>query len=271
MPSVALVVLDTLRSDTFDDHFDWLPGRQFSRAYSTSHWTVPTHASLFTGAYASEVGVHGHAGDLDCAGAGPRRGARRGGLPNPLSHREPTAVPVRRLGPRVRRVRRPRQPARLRGRRLRLGRVFRRPRFDRRPAVPRGHLALCPLRTARRASRSDRGTNCTRVRRPTAAQRRSATGFGLPISVTRSSCSSTRMETHTPYHPARPDDDPSRYSPPTPSPTRETDLQSARRAYERSAAYLSDRYREIFADLSEDFDYVVTLSTTANCSASTGW
>jgi len=77
-------------------------------------------------------------------------------------------------------------------------------------------------------------------------------------------------ETHTPHHPARPDDDPSRYR--RRRLHRRGDGPPERSAgYERSAAYLSDRYREIFADLSEDFDYVVTLSTTANCSASTGW
>jgi arylsulfatase len=64
--NVALVVLDTLRSDAFDDAFEWLEGRRFTRAYSSSHWTIPAHASLFTGRYASEVGVHGRSPALDC-------------------------------------------------------------------------------------------------------------------------------------------------------------------------------------------------------------
>lgn len=58
MTNVALVVLDTLRKDAFDRHFDWLPGRRFDRAFATANWTVPVHASLFTGRYPSEVGVH---------------------------------------------------------------------------------------------------------------------------------------------------------------------------------------------------------------------
>lgn len=58
MSSVAIVVLDTLRKDTFDRHFDWLTGRRFENAWSTSHWTVPAHASLFTGKYASETGCY---------------------------------------------------------------------------------------------------------------------------------------------------------------------------------------------------------------------
>jgi arylsulfatase len=58
MTSVGIVVLDTLGKDTFDDHFDWLPGTRFECCFSTSHWTVPAHASLFSGKYASEIGTH---------------------------------------------------------------------------------------------------------------------------------------------------------------------------------------------------------------------
>ncbi|AFO56943.1 sulfatase [Natrinema sp. J7-2] len=64
-PSIALVVLDTLRADAFDEHFDWLPGVQFTNAWSTSHWTAPAHASLFTGRYASEAGVTITSQDFD--------------------------------------------------------------------------------------------------------------------------------------------------------------------------------------------------------------
>ncbi len=67
MTNVALVVLDTLRYDAFEAHFDWLPGTRFEYAWSTSHWTVPAHASLFTGRYASEVGVYAGAQTFDCA------------------------------------------------------------------------------------------------------------------------------------------------------------------------------------------------------------
>ncbi|PSQ06189.1 arylsulfatase [Halobacteriales archaeon QS_6_71_20] len=58
MTNIALVVLDTLRKDAFDEHFDWLPGQRFENAWSTSHWTVPAHASLFTGKIPSEANVH---------------------------------------------------------------------------------------------------------------------------------------------------------------------------------------------------------------------
>lgn len=58
MPSVALVVFDTLRNDAFERYFDWLPGLRFTNAWSPSHWTTPVHGSLFTGTYPSEHGVH---------------------------------------------------------------------------------------------------------------------------------------------------------------------------------------------------------------------
>ena len=66
-PSVAIVVLDTLRYDTFNRYFEWIPGVSFENAYSTSHWTVPAHASLLTGRYPSEVGVHGKSRTFDCS------------------------------------------------------------------------------------------------------------------------------------------------------------------------------------------------------------
>lgn len=58
MTNIALVVLDTLRKDHFDEHFDWLPGTRFENAWSTSHWTVPAHASLLTGMLPSEANIH---------------------------------------------------------------------------------------------------------------------------------------------------------------------------------------------------------------------
>jgi len=58
MTGIAVVVLDTLRKDAFDEHFDWLPGLRYENAWSTSGWTVPAHGSLFAGGYPSETGVY---------------------------------------------------------------------------------------------------------------------------------------------------------------------------------------------------------------------
>lgn len=67
-PNIAVVVLDTLRKDAFDKHFDWLPGRRYENAWAPSHWTVPVHGSLFTGKYASETGVHAKSPNFDYPG-----------------------------------------------------------------------------------------------------------------------------------------------------------------------------------------------------------
>ncbi|WP_262180173.1 hypothetical protein [Haloarcula laminariae] len=68
MPNIAVVVLDTLRKDAFDGHFDWPPSVSFENAWSTSHWTVPAHRSLFTGQYPSETGVRARAERFDISG-----------------------------------------------------------------------------------------------------------------------------------------------------------------------------------------------------------
>ena len=71
-PSILLVVIDTLRADAVSAYgaqdgttptLDALAadGRLYTRAYSPSPWTLPSHASLFSGAAIDEhgVGLHG--------------------------------------------------------------------------------------------------------------------------------------------------------------------------------------------------------------------
>lgn len=48
--NVAVIVLNTMRKDVFDEHFDWFPGVRYEEAYSIESYTVPAHGSLFTGA-----------------------------------------------------------------------------------------------------------------------------------------------------------------------------------------------------------------------------
>ncbi len=68
-PSFVLVVLDTVRADhtsAYGYHRDTTPslarlsarGVRFERAYATGHWSLPSHASLFTGLLASRHGAH---------------------------------------------------------------------------------------------------------------------------------------------------------------------------------------------------------------------
>ncbi|WP_254864782.1 sulfatase family protein [Halovivax gelatinilyticus] len=63
--NVCLVVLDTARAADVDEEITptlarlGQEGTRFERAFSTAPWTVPSHASLFTGTYPSEHGTHG--------------------------------------------------------------------------------------------------------------------------------------------------------------------------------------------------------------------
>lgn len=258
MASVALVVLDTLRYDTFREHFDWLPGRHFSRAYATSHWTVPAHASLFTGRYASEVGVYGHAADLDCpavtlaealADAGHRtraftanpqlwqydgwdRGFDEFVGPDSIACYGPGAFDWGRCF----------RELSATGVRRYLAAIGRCLRADcaTLPSLRQGYELY-------RRSPADGGAAAT-------LERVRATEFGdeafLFVNL---------METHTPYHPPAAGEDPITVVAADVFTDEPLDLDRARRAYERSAAYLAERYRELFAALREDFEYVVTV------------
>ena len=63
--NVVLVVLDTARASAVDERT--MPaltrlaedGTAFDRAFATAPWTVPSHASLFSGTYPTEHGTHG--------------------------------------------------------------------------------------------------------------------------------------------------------------------------------------------------------------------
>jgi len=63
--NVVLVVLDTARATSVDTQV--MPaltdlaeaGTAFENAFATAPWTLPSHASLFTGTYPSEHGTHG--------------------------------------------------------------------------------------------------------------------------------------------------------------------------------------------------------------------
>lgn len=65
-PNVLLLVGDTLRLDTLYKNIQNLPGFStlsknsiiYTNAISTSPWTAPSHASMFTGKYPGEHGIH---------------------------------------------------------------------------------------------------------------------------------------------------------------------------------------------------------------------
>lgn len=58
--NIALIVLDTLRADHaqgLDKLLD-LGFVKYEDVYATAPWTLPSHASMFTGMYPSEHGIH---------------------------------------------------------------------------------------------------------------------------------------------------------------------------------------------------------------------
>ncbi len=66
MPNISVIVLDTLRLDAFN-RLEGRKGKSLSgigdfafldRCIAPSSWTLPSHASLFTGMYPSEHGAH---------------------------------------------------------------------------------------------------------------------------------------------------------------------------------------------------------------------
>jgi arylsulfatase A-like enzyme len=71
-PNVVLIVLDTVRADSVGLQWNGravtpqldlitAEGRRFANAYATAPWTLPSHASLFTGLASSQHGaVHEH-------------------------------------------------------------------------------------------------------------------------------------------------------------------------------------------------------------------
>ncbi|SFS42795.1 sulfatase [Halostagnicola kamekurae] len=69
--NVVFVVLDTARATSVSDRT--MPalsrlataGTAFENAFATAPWTLPSHASMFTGTYPSEHGTHGHHPFLD--------------------------------------------------------------------------------------------------------------------------------------------------------------------------------------------------------------
>ncbi len=265
--NVALVVLDTLRKDAFDAHFDWLPGTRFENAYSTSHWTVPAHASLFAGKYASELGVYAGAQRLDCpdpvlpesfhgGGYTTRAFSANVNISRPFDfHRgfdqfegswrldalsanvfdwDGFITETRDQGP---------ERYLLALRDILLGDC------DTLPSLKRGAFLKLRDLGMGRTTRDDGATEALEFVRDTA--------FGddefLFINL---------MEAHTPYSPPEefrtvepPELDGLRATLDSPN----ADPERIRRAYDDGVRYLADRYRPIFAELRESFDCIITL------------
>jgi arylsulfatase len=260
MANVAVVVLDTLRYDTFRAQFDWLPGREYTRAYATSHWTAPVHGSLFTGRYASEIGVHGQSPSLDCPDVVLAEALQEAGYRTRMYSANPQMAQY--------------YDGWDRG-------------FDEFVSYwsfdaydddafdwgtcfedldPSGYRSY--LRAVGRCLRSDCAT-LPSLRQGYELYSRSDADGGARSLLDRLRATDfgddeflfvNLMETHTPYHPAEPDGEPVVVVAADAFADEPVDFEAIRRAYDASAAHLSEMYRDIFAELSAAFDYVITLS-----------
>ena len=69
--NVVLVCLDAVRKDYFAEHarrLQALSGTSFEQCRAASSWSVPSHASMFTGELAHQHGVHTHNRDFSTLG-----------------------------------------------------------------------------------------------------------------------------------------------------------------------------------------------------------
>jgi len=258
MTSIAVVVLDALRKDAFDRHFDWLPGMRFENAYSTSHWTIPAHGSLFTGFYPSEIGAHAKSRTLDCpeptiaedvsaAGYttrfwcgnanltfwdGWRRGFDEFHGPSQLHPAFEDSTDW---------------ISYVRG--IDAHSWMKYPKAIRHAIASDGSTVNAIRSGYRQLTRSDADGGAT-----DALERARRTDFGdsefLMVNL---------METHTPYY-SSDGGDPVNVTIGDAFADNVSDPEHIRRAYDRSARVLSRRYERLFDELRSEFDYVITLS-----------
>jgi arylsulfatase len=261
-PSVAVVVLDTLRRDVFSRYFEWLPGQSFENAYSTSHWTVPAHASLLTGHYPTELGVHGKSRQFDCPERSVAESLRDEGYTTRLWTANVQIFAWEGwdrgfdhvLGP-----------------------------HDLYPGSEKSvdwlafrmndeHTGISKfLSAATHAARGD-GKLLPSLRFGYYLYRNAATDGGAGQILQRLERTEfddeefllvNLMETHAPHHPPEPFrslDEPVRYTIGDAFAGLVDDPDRNRLAYDDSAAYLSSIYRDIFTELRSSFDYVVTVA-----------
>lgn len=265
MANIALIVLDTLRKDAFDEHFGWLEGRHYENAYSTANWTGPAHASLFTGEYGSTVGVSSKRRSFDCArDVLPERLRAAGYTTRGWSANPNVSTPVGF----DRGFDEFHNPSVLKTTRSNV--------LDIEKALSKhGNLPKYRryARVATEAIRSDCDTVAS-LRHGVDMIRGNAEdvpddGASAVLRRLRDADFGSDeflfvnlMEAHTPYYPPEPSRS---FDQPVEMPFGEAyfgvdDPALVREGYDAAVRYLSDVYREIFRELSASFEYVFTLS-----------
>ena len=266
--SVALVVLDTLRKDRFDEYFDWLPGRRFENAYTTANWTAPAHASLFTGQYGTEVGVTAKSRTLACGQPVLPEQLRAAGYETIGLSANPNVSSSNRFDRGFDEFVNPtylKNPGRddlvdweqfvsktdSTGPRLYLEGLWETLRGEY-AAVPSLRYGLGIFLGSDQLRKTVPDDGATTVRERVTEMRPDGDTF-LFVNL---------MEAHTPYDPPEPYNT---LGEPVQVTLQDTftgvdDPDRVRTGYDDAARYLADIYEEIFAQLEEKFDYVVTLS-----------
>jgi arylsulfatase A-like enzyme len=273
MPSIAIVVLDTLRKDTFEEYFDWLPGHRFDNAWSTSHWTVPAHGSLFTGQHASEVGSVAKSPTLDYPGPVLAEELAEAGYTTRAFSSNPNIAPPFDFDRGFEsfngswRHRSPDQDDIFAW-----GRAL--DKSDRRPSIAFLDALLECIRGEYNTMASLRYGVQAKQRSIGLEYGPADDGAQETLEYVRNTDFGDReffftnlMEVHSPYKP------PAEYrtvdlsTHPFRGGLRETITENdvnnpehQRQAYEDCAQYLSDVYQELFAELQDSFDWIVTLS-----------
>lgn len=266
MESIALVVLDTLRKDTFDEHFEWLDGMRYKNAYATANWTGPVHASLFTGEYGSTVGVSSKSRRLDC---------QREVLPEQLQHAgyttrgwsaNPNVSPMTDFDRGFTEFEGPSQLTNPDARILDFEKELSEREFPTKYHrysyfIYKTLVSDCDtLPTLKYGFKSVTGIGGKDLPHGGAAkilERIRSTSFGR-----NEFAFINLMETHTPYYPPEKYRD---FDDPVDMAFGEAyfgvnDPDLVREGYDSAAAYLSDIYQDIFNELSKSFDYIITVS-----------
>jgi len=262
--NIALVVLDTLRKDSFDDHFEWLEGRSFENARSTCHWTGPVHATLFTGRYPSEAGVYAHNRNFDYPGTTLVESLRAAGYTTRAFSSNVIVSPEFEFD---------RGFMEFSGSDDVEAALAETSVFDWEPQLRESQSIRTYLGGAWKAIRGPDETMKSLKRGLALKSGRQALDFGAQrcLDIVREQSVGENefryinlMEAHAPYYP------PPAYRSAGPYEStdhplyeveddQEIDSEAVYRAYDDCVRYLSETYRAIYAELRKDYDYVITV------------
>ncbi|WP_227379953.1 sulfatase-like hydrolase/transferase [Haladaptatus halobius] len=264
MTNIALIVLDTLRKDAFDAEFDWLPGKRFDNAWSTAKWTIPAHASLFTGKYASEIGIHAKSEGFDCPEPALAECLQQAGYTTRAFSANLMVSPIFgydrgfdtfegtwRINVNSKSLKGWKEILEINQDSTGLQRYT--------DVLRRAFAGQYRMRDSIKRGMRKRSHNLVDKRTDDGAakflEKTQKTAFGDDEFLF-----ANLMEAHAPYTPPNGTIEDSSYDEVAATLTDdEPDQEHIRKAYDEAVHYLTDQYQQIFAELKQDFDYVITI------------